>query len=123
MSYTVYEKERKFQICFRFKDSEISSGGIRLGLGNPNTHISRSYNRVINDYLVNLVTWKFAAESSRDIAVVDGSTKVFSKASSGSPSFEMDVWLESVKEAAQVQISINMNLDYVKTQYRLFNKG
>ena len=78
---------------------------------------------MINDYLVNLVTWKFAAESSRDIAVVDGSTKVFSKASSGSPSFEMDVWLESVKEAAQVQISINMNLDYVKTQYRLFNKG
>ena len=68
-----------------------------------------------------MVTWKFAATNYREIVVADSSIKMLTKQSGGK--LDKDTWIEAVKKATQVIISFSMEIDYVKTQYRVYSEG
>ena len=71
--------------------------------------------------MVGLVTWKFAATDYREIVVADSSIQILTKQNGGD--LNKDTWLEAVKKATQVIISFSMEIDYVKTQYRVYSEG
>ena len=68
-----------------------------------------------------MVTWKFAATNYREIVVADSSIQMLTKQSGGK--LDKDTWIEVVKKATQVIISFSMEIDYVKTQYRVYSEG
>ena len=68
-----------------------------------------------------MVTWKFAATNYREIVVADSSIQILTQQNGGI--LNKETWLEAVKKATQVIISFNMDIDYVKTQYRVYSEG
>ena len=67
------------------------------------------------------MTWKFAAANYREIVVADSSIQILTQQNAGS--LDRNTWLEAVEKATQVIISFSMDIDYVKTQYRVYSEG